>query len=292
MYDLSVLPTSLPILLAGGSALVWGTADFLGGKAVQRSEPSGRAQALAVTVFSQLCALPMIALFLLVVPGRFGVSALAWGAAAGLAGLIGIVLLYQGLATGAMAVVAPTTAMTAALVPLIGGLVLGERPGTLPLIGAACAVVAIAFVSMSGGGIAGAVSARVLGLALASGVLFGLFFLFISQADDGAGMWPLAAARLAAVPVGLALLWVSRGSLRLGRRVVPWAAFAGVLDITANGFYLLAAYRGDISVVAPVAALYPASTVLLALAVDRERLHPIQFAGLGLAAAALVLAAS
>ena len=59
-----------------------------------------------------------------------------------------------------------------------------------------------------------------------------------------------------------------------------------MLDITANATYLIAAYQGDLSVIAPIASLYPASTVLLALAVDRERLRAIQIAGLGVAAAA------
>lgn len=277
----------LPILLAGASALVWGTADFCGGKAVQTE----RGHALSITVFSQLCAIPMIALFLLIVPGQFGVSALAWGAAAGTAGLAGIVLLYQGLAGGAMAVVAPTTAVTAAVVPMIVGLALGERPGFLPLAGAGCAVAAIAFVSAGGSDAARGVSPRVLGLALTAGGMFGLFFVLLAQAGEGSGMWPLAAARFAAVPIGLLLLRPMRGSLRLSRRVAVWAAVAGVLDITANGLYLVSAYRGEISIVAPVASLYPVSTVLLALAVDKERLRLIQVAGLGLAAIALVLAA-
>lgn len=246
---------------------------------------------MSVTVFSQLAAVPMIALFLLLVPGRLGVSAVLWGAIAGIAGLFGIALLYQSLAHGAMAVVAPTTAVTAAVVPLIGGLALGERPGFLPIAGAACAIVAIALVSL-GGGRGGKTSPRIFGLALLAGAMFGLFFLLLAGAGEEAGMWPLAAARVAAIPVGLLLLKPVSGSLRLSRRPAMFAVVAGVLDITANGFYLLAAYKGDVSVVAPVASLYPASTVLLALLVNKERLRPIQFAGLGLAAAALVLASS
>ncbi|WP_166383149.1 hypothetical protein [Catellatospora methionotrophica] len=74
-----------------------------------------------MTVVSPLCAIPMIAAFLLLVPGRLGVSAPGWGALAGIAGLFGIVLLYQGLASGAMAVVAPVTAVTSALVPSSAG---------------------------------------------------------------------------------------------------------------------------------------------------------------------------
>src|SRR4029453_15794181 len=107
-------------LLAATSALIWGTGDFLGGKAV-RQGAGGRGLALSVTVVAQLSAIPMIALFLLIVPGQFGVSALLWGGIAGVAGLLGIALLYQGLASGAMSVVAPTTAVTAAVGPSAGG---------------------------------------------------------------------------------------------------------------------------------------------------------------------------
>jgi drug/metabolite transporter (DMT)-like permease len=282
----------LPILLAGASALVWGTADYCGGKAVQRGNPAGRGQALSVTVFSQLSAVPMIALFLLLVPGRFGVSALIWGGLAGIAGLFGIVLLYQGLSSGAMAIVAPTTAVTAAVVPLIGGLLMGERPGAAAMIGALLAVIAIGLVSLGPSRTTSAVTLRVIGLALLAGACFGVFFILLRQAGDGAGMWPLAAARFAGLPLGLLLLRPMGGSLRLAKGSIGLAIVAGVLDITANATYLIAAYQGAISIVAPISSLYPASTVLLALAIDRERLRAIQVAGLGVAAAALVLAAS
>ncbi len=280
----------ISVLLAGTSALVWGTADFCGGKAVQGAA-SVRGHSYSVTVVSQLCAIPMIAAFVLLIPGRLGVSALGWGAAAGIAGLFGIVLLYQGLASGAMAVVAPVAAVTSALVPLTGGLLLGERPGAAPLVGAACAVIAIALVSLSPAEGAAA-GPRVIGLALAAGTMFGVFFLLLAQAGEGAGMWPLACARLASIPVGLLLLRPVGGTLRLRGGVLALTVVAGCLDIAANGLYLLAAHQGELSIVAPIASLYPASTVLLALAVNKERLRPVQFAGLGLAATALVLAAT
>lgn len=282
----------LPILLAGASALIWGTADFCGGKAVQQGS-GGRGQALSVTVVSQLSALPMIALFLLVVPGRFGVSALVWGALAGVAGLFGIVLLYQGLSTGAMSVVAPTTAVTAAVVPLAGGLLMGERPGALQLVGAVCAIFAIALVSAGPSSKRSQVGARVIGLALSAGALLGLFFVLFAQAGHDAGMWPLAAARVAALPVGLLLLRPMGGSLRIDRRIIPLTVAAGVLDLASNGLYLIALHQGGpLSILAPIAALYPASTVLLALLLHKERLVPLQIVGLGLAATALILAAT
>jgi drug/metabolite transporter (DMT)-like permease len=276
----------LPILLAALSAAVWGVGDFSGGKATQT------ANALGVTVLSQLAGVPVLATCVVFSPGSAPrPSALAWGAVAGLAGFGGILLLYRGLAQGAMAIFAPVSAVTSALVPLGVGLVLDRTPSAVALAGVACAVAAIGLVSASGGRTR--IGPRVVALALASGALFGVFFVLIGKAGAGAGLWPLVGMRLGSVSFGLLVVaGAARGAFRLGGRALRWALLAGPIDILANVFYALAAARGELAVVAPVSALYPVSTVLLALTVDRERVAPVQIAGLGLAAAALVLVAT
>lgn len=276
----------LPIVLAAVSALVWGTADYSGGKATQRGN------ALAVTVVSQIVGLPLLALGLVIVPGEPRLEDLLWGAAAGGAGLGGIVFLYRALAGGAMTIVAPVTAVTAALVPMAVGLLTSRPPSAVALAGAVCAVVAIALVSVAPGGGRAPVTGRLIGLALVAGTLFGLFFALVGQASEASGLWPLAGVRFASVGSGLAIAAATRLSLRMPGRALRPAAIAGILDVTANALYLAAAYRGHLAIVAPVASLYPASTVVLALAVDRERLRVVQLAGLGLAAIALVLSSS
>ncbi|MFG1739116.1 EamA family transporter [Micromonospora chalcea] len=273
----------LPIVLAAVSALAFGTADFSGGKASRWADP------IAVTVVSQMLSLPLLVVLVLVVPGNPSALDLGWGLLAGVAGAGGVMLLYRALATGVMAVVAPVTAITAAIVPIVAGLVLAHSPGAVALGGAGLAVVAIALVSLGERGAARRVSGRVLAMALAAGLLFGVFFALLGQADESAGMWPVLAVRVSSVAFGLALAARTGTRLRLGRRVLGWAAAAGLLDSAANALFLAAAGRGHLSVVAAIASLYPASTVLLALAVDRERLRPVQLAGLGFAAAALVL---
>ncbi len=273
----------LPIVLAAVSALAFGTADFSGGKASRWADP------IAVTVVSQMLSLPLLVVLVLVVPGTPSALDLGWGLLAGVAGAGGVMLLYRALATGVMAVVAPVTAITAAIVPIVAGLVLADSPGAVALGGAGLAVVAIGLVSLGERGAARRVSGRVLAMALAAGLLFGVFFALLGQADESAGMWPVLAVRVSSVAFGLALAARTGTRLRLGRRVLGWAAAAGLLDSAANALFLAAAGRGHLSVVAAVASLYPASTVLLALAVDRERLRPVQLAGLGFAAAALVL---
>ncbi|WP_213453346.1 EamA family transporter [Rhizomonospora bruguierae] len=275
----------LPIVLAGLAALVWGSADFSGGKASQRANP------LAVTVLSQVYGLPVLLVCLLLVPGSLRLNDLAWGAGAGASGLVGIVLLYRALSGGAMAVAAPTTAVTAAVVAIGVGLLTDDAPGVPALLGIAAAVAAIALVSMGGGG-GGRVARETVVYAVGSGVFFGAFFALLGQATTGGGMWPLVTARVASIGVGALWMLATRTPPKIGLRGTLWSLPAGGLDIAANALYLAAAGRGQLSVVAAIASLYPASTVLLALIVDRERLRAIQLAGLGFAATALVLASS
>jgi drug/metabolite transporter (DMT)-like permease len=276
----------ISIVLAATAAGLWGVADFSGGKASQRASP------LAVTVVSQLLSLPVVAAGVLLVPGTLRVADVAWGAGAGVAGFAGIVLLYRGLASGAMAVVAPVTAVTAAAVPVAAGLVLDRSPGRPALIGIGCALIAIALVSMAPGAGRAAVSSRLIGLALTSGLFFGVFFVLLGQAGPDTGLWALAGARLGSAGCGVALMLGTATAWRLPSRALPLTAAAGVLDAVANALYLAAAVRGHLSVVAALASLYPASTVSLALIIDRERLRMVQVLGLGLAATALVLASS
>jgi uncharacterized membrane protein len=278
----------ISIVLAGLTAVVWGAADYSGGRAT-RGGP-----ALSVTVAAQILGLPVVLLSLILVPGTAHATDLAWGAAAGLAGAAGTVLLYQGLSTGAMAIVAPVTAVTAALVPMVVGLITDVSPGWTAGLGALCAVAAIGMVSLSPQNAAAGVARRAVTLALAAGAMFGLFLTLLAQASRESGMWAVAAGRTASIGLGLVIVAVlvrRGGAIRLPRSILPWLIGAGAGDVAANALYLLAARDGLLSVVGPIASLYPVSTVLLALFVDHERVRPVQVVGLGLAAAALVLAA-
>ena len=280
------------VALAALSALIWGTADYSGGRA------SRRASAYTTAVAAEILGLPLIAVLLLLVPGTLHLADVGWSAAAGVAGLGGLVILYRALAAGAMTLVAPITGVTGAALPVVVGLMTDAAPSAVTLAGIGCAVAAIALVSIGSDGRTGAggrpgtrAGVRSVGWALAAGALFGLFFVLLERTADDAGLWPVAAVRLGAVPAGLLLLWHRRASLVPPRSVVPWLMVAGVGDIAANALYLVAVRDGVLAVVAPVASLYPVSTVLLALVVDRERVRPLQVGGLGLAAAALVLTA-
>ena len=291
------------VVLAGLSGLVWGVGDFAGGKATQR------AGALPVVWLSKLASLPLLALYLVLTPGPLDGGSLAWGAFAGLCGAVGVVVFYRALSAGAMTVVAPITSVTSAAIPVVVGLAGGERPSTPALVGVTCALVAIALVSLAPPrpGVVSVVTGRLVGLAVAAGVGFALFFVLLARANvaagGDAGLWPIAGAQVAAlVLTGLLILGArarvrSRGPARgderdrgwpRGRPLV-WTLVAGPFDMSANALFLVASRYGDLSLVAPLAALYPVTTVLLALAVDRERLRALQVVGLVLALAALLL---
>jgi drug/metabolite transporter (DMT)-like permease len=275
----------IAVVLAALSALVWGASDHSGGRA------SARSRALTVTVVSQILGLPALFVLVPALSGRPDGADLLWGAGAGTAGLLGLVLLYHGLSVGPAAVVAPVTAVTGAVVPMVVGLLTQRAPAPLALVGAGCAVVAIALVSLVPGG-GGRADTRVVAIALGSGAAFGVFFSLFAQTGDDAGMWPLVTARAASVGLGGLLLAFAGTGGRPPRATYGWLVVAGFGDLLANALYLLATRDALLSVVAPIAALYPVSTVLLALTLDRERVRPLQLVGLGMAAVALVLAAS
>jgi drug/metabolite transporter (DMT)-like permease len=282
----------LNVALAVLSGLIWGIGDFAGGKATQR------AGALLVVWVSKLVSLPLLAIYLIVMYVPITPIGLAWGAMAGVAGLVGLVLFYRALSAGAMTIVAPVTGVTSAAIPVVVGLVWGERPSGARLLGIGCALLAIALVSITPNpsGRPQVVSWRLIAVALGSGAGFGLFFILLAVANEAAGgsvgLWPIAGSQLSALIIGgLLILMVRPGPWPRGVGL-RFTMVAGPCDMTANALFLLAARTGDLSIVAPLAALYPVTTVILALVIDHERLRGVQIAGLAFAVAALVLVSS
>lgn len=286
-------------LLALASAAVYGAADFLGGLA------SRRTSTFAVVLVSQAVGLAVLALLLPVFPDATpSTQDFVWGAAAGVTGSAGVALLYRALAVGTMALVAPTTAVCAVAIPVFASVLLGERPAAQTVGGIALALVAIVLVSQqrssqeddrpsSSLGAGRVASTGMLppgmGLALASGVAIGLFFLSLARTNPIAGMWPLVSARAVSVTLFGVLALAGRRSLRMSAPAARIVVSAGVLDMVANALYLVATRSGPLSVVVTLSSLYPASTVILARIVLRERLNAWQGAGIVCALAAVVL---
>ena len=254
-------------------------------------------------MLSQACGLVLVALALPLLPAATpGRADLWWGAAAGLAGGIGVALLYRALAIGTMSVVAPTTAVTAVALPVLTSIALGERPGWLAIAGILLGVASIVLVSRQTAptdppnGPSAPPPARPSGVgpALVAGVGIGVFLLALAQTRREAGMWPLLTDRIASVAF-FAIVAALRGGWRSLRMPVNLAALAiggGALDMTANALYLVAVRIGPLSPVVTLSSLYPASTALLARAILGERLSPWQTAGVVTALAAVALIVS
>jgi len=278
-------------LLALLSAVAYGAADFTGGFA------SRRAAMFSVVTISQLAGLlSLLPVLPLLGPASPHQADLAWGAAAGLAGGFGIGLLYRALAIGTMGVVSPTTSVCAVVIPVLVGFLRGEPLPALVAAGIALAVVAIVLLGQeSAHPDHPAPRPPQYGLpsgmwhALASGVAIGFFFLLLANARAEAGLWPLVAARVAGIPCFAAIVVVTGASFRLPRGLAWLVIGGGVLDMLANVLYLLATRYGSLAVAVTLVSLYPASTVLLARVVLRERLSRLQVIGIVGALVAVVL---
>jgi drug/metabolite transporter (DMT)-like permease len=279
----------LSVALAALSGLIWGVGDFSGGKASQR------AAVLPVVWISKLVSLPLLAIYLIATYVPVTAVGMAWGGLAGIAGVVGLVLFYRALSAGAMTVVAPVTGVTSAAIPVVVGLVAGERPPASRLLGVGCALLAIALVSLAPhpAGQRQIVTRRLVLAALGAGTGFALFFILLAVAGKAAGglvgLWPIVGSQLSSIVILALLLMLNRPGPWPRQAALRWTIVSGPCDMTANALYLLATRGGDLSVVAPIAALYPVTTVILALIIEHERLRGIQVAGLLFAVAALIL---
>lgn len=275
-------------LLAVTSALLVGGADFVGGFL------SRTVDAVRVAAAAQLVGLALaVPTALFVASERVTTTDACWAVGSGVAVALGLVCFYTAMTRGLISVVAPVTAVTGALVPLLYALGGGERPGEAAVAGIALAIVAIGLVSLGPMGPAEAAASRdALPLAIAAGVLFGLFYVCFARVHEDAGLWPVAISRLTSATVLVALAIVLTGGLSVGRAAAPWVVAIGALEVAAAVTLLLALQRGPISVASVLASLYPVTTTFLAALVLRERLRGLQLAGVALALVAVALISS
>jgi uncharacterized membrane protein len=273
-------------LLALGAAVFYGAADFLGGIVTRR------ATTVATVLTTQGAGLLMLLVCTpLLLDSTLDRHDVAFAMLAGLTGSIGVALLYKALAIGPMSVVAPVTAVCAVIVPLVVGLLQGEAIAAPAALGVAMAIAAVGLLGMTPAGTATAAAdvARGVRVALASGVAVGGFLVALGQTSTAAGLWPLAVSRAVSVTLFTAMALATRQPLVVPRPAMAAALACGGLDMVANALYLVAVRQGQLSLVATLASLYPASTVMLARIVLGERLGRWQQLGVASAIAAIVL---
>ena len=270
------------------AAIFYGSADFCGGIATRRSPM------FAVTVISQAVGLLLILVALPFFPSHPTLWTLETGFIAGMCGGLGLLLLYHALSIGKMGVVSPITAVLAALTPVIVGAARGEHLGNFKLAGIGVALLAVILISLSTEP-DGTFEFSTAGVkeAIASGVILGGFYTFLALGGQQSGLYPIVAARIGSISLLLVIALVMRRSIFVAApAALGVIALAGVLDMMANAFYVLAAYAGYLSIAAVLTSLYPASTVFLARIVLGERLAALQKIGVAFALAGVALIAS
>lgn len=274
----------MSLLLALGGAVFYGLSDFVGGLSSRRT--SAWSVALVASVAGGVLVLAL-AFFVDGDPGR---TDLMWGLVAGVGNGLGTAFLYRGLAGGRMGVVAPISGVGAAVVPVVAGLVGGERPAALVWLGMLIALPGIWLVSREPGVTVSPASAGVMDGVLA-GLGFGSLFAALGQIPDSAGLLPLALNQLVACVVIVALAAAMRAPWLPRDRHALVGVVCGALGVSATVAFLISTHHGDLSVSAILTSLYPAFTILLAATVLKEHIHRAQGVGLLLCAAAVVLVA-
>lgn len=275
----------MTVLLSLLAAASYGLADFNGGWV------SKRVSAWTVALAAQTGGALVTLVIALVAAGRPSGADLAWALLAGLGNGLGTAFLYRGLASGRMGVVAPVSAIGAVLVPVVVGLLLGERPGVVVWIGIAVAFPAIWFVSREPATSVAAGSAGLMDGVLA-GLGFGTLFVALSRVSEDSGLLPLALNQAVA---GVAIIVVAAAVREPWLPRDPRAALgviSGLLGALATGLFMVASRGGHLTVTAVVVSLYPAFTVLLAALVLREHVHRAQGFGLALCAVSVALVAA
>jgi len=286
----------LAIALALLSAVSFGASDFAAGLATRASS------VFQVTLMAQATSL-VVALLVVpwLSPWRLTAAGAWWGAASGLAGVFGAVTLYLGFRHAAFSVASTLSAVGAAALSVLAGLLYGERPSALALTGIALALPAIAAIS-AGPGAAGdapsshgrVVTGRHLagvGYGLVAGACFALYFVAMNRAGTGSGLWPVVVGEVASLPVlaGCALLAGQLGLPAPGSRAL--SAAAGATGAAGAMLYFVSSHHGLLAITAVITSLYPAGTILLARIRLGERLSAARLVGLALAGASVALIA-
>lgn len=278
---------SIGIALALLAAIGYGTADFVGGAGARR------APTMSIVFIGQVTGAVAMLLVGLASPGTPTMTHAAWALVAGLGSAAGSIFLLRGLSRGRMAVVAPTSAVGAAVLPVVAGFAAGERPVPLVWIGLLLALPGIWLVSRqvdTAGPTTADRGAFVDGIL--GGVGFGVLFVALGQIPESAGTLPLALNQLTGALVTAVVATVLRQQWQPHRRAAGWGVCSGLLGVSGTLAFVEASHLADLGVVAVLASLYPAVTVLLARALLSERLGTGQQLGLAFCSAAVGLIAA
>ena len=270
---------ALALVLALGSSVVWGVADFAGGSLTKRLP------VLSVTVVSQAAGFLVLVVAVLV-RGDVSSRSLLIGLIGGVGGGIGITAFYKALSLGTMSVVSPITACSA-IVPFAVSVATGERPSSLAVVGAVIAFAGAVLASLDERRAESSGRSQAVLLAVVAAVAIGLFVYMLGLGSrEGDVLSTLFGARIGSLAVLTALVAGRRGaSVRVPRAMVLPVAAVGLADAAANALFAFASGHGLLALVSVLGSLYPVVTLVLAYVLLGERLSTAQKLGVGVALA-------
>jgi drug/metabolite transporter (DMT)-like permease len=272
------------VLLGLAAAIAYGFGDFAGAFA------SRRHSAVTVLLHSYPVGAVLMVAMLPIFPGTLTGRTVVFGIAGGVAGLVGVTIMYGLMVVAPMNVISPVTGVLAAMVPVVFGVLVGERPHLAAWFGILLGIGAVVLVSRTSDEHPhGRIAPRVIALAFLSGLGFGFYFIFLARAGDNSGLWPLVVSRIASAVLIVPLARQRHAFARVRGRMLGITLAAGAFDALANMFFLLATRHGLLSLAGVLTSLYPAVTVILAVGLLHEHTSRVQRVGLGLAATAIVL---
>jgi drug/metabolite transporter (DMT)-like permease len=284
--------------LSLASAAIWGTSDFVGGIAARRL-PSPA----VVTLSHSLSLVLLVSLALMHASAWPDTRSAIYGALAGVACGTGVMVLYKALALGGMGLTAAVSGVLAAVLPVLWAFSTEGLPRVPQLAGIVLAAVAIWMIARAPGSPS---SKQAILLGAAAGASFGCLFILLKLAGRGGVLWPLAWSRVASATLAAVVTWIGRRRIGMRRKggakmdarprlswpgwtILGLIAIAGIFDASGNTFYTIATRLGRLDIAAVLSSLYPASTIVLAAVLLKERTTRSQAAGMALAVVAVVL---
>ncbi len=274
----------LSIIFGLSAALGWGAADFTGGLA------SRRTGAYRAVFYSEAIGLVFIVIALIVIREPLpNLVPLGGAVFAGAIGTTGLLLLFHAMERGKMSIATPVSALMAATLPVVVGTLLAGFPGLLTFLGFILSLSAIWLISREEGNHSRILEhINELRLPLLAGLGFGTYFILVHQAAQQSTYWTMLASRIGGVLVMVMFMLAQQKNWQVSQDAWPLIALNGLLDVTANGFYILASQIGRLDIAAVLSSLYPAATVLLAAILLREHVVRSQAIGIGLALIAII----
>jgi drug/metabolite transporter (DMT)-like permease len=282
----------MSFFLAFLSSICWGAADYLGGIHAKRIDM------VVLTMVREIAGMTLLFVLAVIVGGSPLWSDIALGLGVGVLAGVALPIFFGALAAGRMALVAPVAGSVGAIIPIVIGIVGGERPSPWQLGGLVLAVGAIAFVSIEHieheGGRRRHVDVGEIAKATLCGVVFGVFYAGMHHTSDDSGLWPAFSVCVGILVTLFSWTWARNRPLL--RQVRPAAVrqygLGGVLDAIAATLFLFATRSGLLSITAGVASLYPVGTALLATFLLKEHLTRVNAIGLVLCGASLAFIAA